>query len=606
MERLQHLGSHLQAVRCSAPPTVTTTGSSTKSLKKTLIANRGEIAVRIARGARELGLKSVAVFSAEDAQSLHTRVADESIPIATAAGAGGIAAYLDINAIIDAAKKSGADSIVPGYGFLSENAEFARRCETEGITFVGPTAEVIALFGDKLTAKAFAIECGVPVINGSDEALPSGDATSAYVVSAGLRYPLMLKAANGGGGRGMRVVEEQGQLLDAFERCSSEAAVAFGSGAVFVEEYLPTVRHIEIQVLGDGTGNAIHLYERDCSIQRRNQKMIEIAPSRGMHTSLRQRMTDAALALAKASAYRGAGTVEFLLEGDLADPDAQFFFLEVNPRLQVEHTVTEQVTGIDLVHAILQIAAGSTLIDLGLSQDAVRLQGYAIQSRVTIEPSANFLITAYSEPTGPGVRVDALAYAGLEVRTEFDPLIAKVITFSPSSSFDIALKRMERALADYYIEGIETNISSVLVMLAHDDFTANEIFTSFCADNDEEFFGSSPPLRDASVGSSTRQLYQQGANNILKTSAGAAAPAVNTGVQVSADDPLAVLDLKANAPKLPDDSIWLRPTFGEGDNAENADGTLSVFAPQQGTLVSFAVAVGDEVKEGQPLCIMNA
>jgi pyruvate carboxylase len=551
--RITVLGAHLRAAStapAAAAAAAAAAGSAASALKKTLIANRGEIAVRIARGAREIGLPTVAVYSAEDAQSLHSRVADEALAIATADGAGGIAAYLDIDAIIAAAKQSGADSIAPGYGFLSENAEFAERCEAEGIVFIGPTAEVITMFGDKLSAKAFALECGVPVINGSDEALPSGEAMSDYVASTALRFPLMLKAANGGGGRGMRVVEEQGGLLDAFERCSSEAAVAFGSGAVFVEEYLPTVRHIEIQVLGDGTGDAIHLYERDCSVQRRNQKMIEIAPSRGMHAALRQRMTDAALALAKASSYRGAGTVEFLLEGDLADPDARFFFLEVNPRLQVEHTVTEQVTGIDLVHAILQIAAGSTLASLGLSQDSVRLQGYAIQSRITIEPSADFLITAYSEPTGPGVRVDAAAYAGLEVRTEFDPLIAKVITFSPSSSFDITLKKMEAALSDYYIEGIETNISSVLVMLAHKDFASNAVFTRFIADNEEDFFGSSPPLRDASVGSGTRALFQQGKDNILKSSGGSGAAAINTGFQVSTDDPLAVLELKANAPEL--------------------------------------------------------
>ena len=591
--RLRALAAHLHTRSARA-------AGAAPTLKKLLIANRGEIAVRIARGAREVEVPTVAIFSGEDALSLHSRVADESVRIETADGAGGIAAYLDIDAVIGAALESGADSIAPGYGFLSENAEFAARCEKEGIVFVGPSAEVITMFGDKLRAKAFAKECGVPVIKGSDEALPTAEAMAEFVSSANLRLPLMLKAANGGGGRGMRVVEKMDELAEAFERCSSEAAVAFGSGAVFVEEYLATVRHIEIQVLGDGTGEAIHLYERDCSVQRRNQKMIEIAPSRGMDPGLRQRMTDAALALASKSNYRGAGTVEFLLEGPLDDPQANFFFLEVNPRLQVEHTVTEQVTGVDLVQAILSICAGSTLADLGLTQDAIALQGFAIQSRVTVEPSAEYMITAYSEPTGPGVRVDAAGYTGLLFRTEFDPLIAKVITSSPSPDFLIALRKMQNALTDFQLEGVETNLASVQSMLAHEDFTANQVYTRFIADNEEAFFGGL--LKAPS--SAAMDLLNQGQSEVLKAAGGKAA--VNTGVQVGDEDPLAVLELAASAPEIPDDSIWLAPTFGGGGVAESPDGTVSVSAPQQGTIVSVSVAEGGEVMEGEPLLIMNA
>jgi pyruvate carboxylase len=606
-QRLQLVSSHLArslayeiwpgGPRCAPCSTAGQVG-----LTKLLVANRGEIAVRICRAAHELGMATVAIFSVEDAQSMHSRVAGEAHQIEAAGGGGKIAAYLDIDAVIGAAKASGADSIHPGYGFLSENAEFAARCEAEGIVFVGPTAAAIRLFGGKTDARNFAGECGVPVIKGSSSALDSAAEMVAFAAAEGMRYPLMLKALHGGGGRGMRVVEEAAELAEAFERCSSEAEVAFGDGAVFVEEYLPTVRHIEVQVLGDGSGAAVHLYERDCSVQRRNQKVIEVAPARGMAAGLRARMTDAALTLARRSKYRGAGTVEFLLDGALDDVDARFFFLEMNPRLQVEHTITEAVTGVDIVQSMLLVCGGATLAELGLVQASVALRGHAVQARVVILPSPAYLITAYSEPAGPGIRVDANAYGGYDVPTVFDPLIAKVIAYSPSVDFSLVLRKMLAALDDFQIEGVETSLATVKAMLRHPDFEGNAVFTRFLADNPTLLV---PGAGAAGVPSTVLALKQQAART-LQAAAGAVAPAA-VGIAVDGADPLAVLELTASKPPKPDDTVWLAPSFGADGAVEDATGKVSVLAAQQGTVVSLAVGeVGAEVVEGQPLLIMNS
>ena len=456
-------------------------------MKSLLIANRGEIAVRIARAGAELGLRTVAVFAEDDALSLHVRAADEALPL-TGTGA---AAYLDIAQIVAEAKKAGCDAIHPGYGFLSENAGFAEACAKEGIVFVGPSPEALRLFGDKAKARALAETLGVPLFPGT-KAATSLEEARAFMEGLGPRAAVMLKALAGGGGRGMRAVSDPKDLAEAYERCRSEAMAAFGSGDIYVEKLIARARHIEIQIVGDGK-NVVDLGERECTLQRRNQKVVEIAPSPTLDDEMRQRLVHAARKLASAATYKGLGTFEFLIDMEAATPDAAIAFMEANPRLQVEHTVTEEVTGVDLVKTQLRIAAGETLKDVGLTETPAP-RGFAIELRVNMErmneageavPTGGTL-TSFSPPSGPGIRVDTFGYAGYRTSPHYDSLIAKLIAHSPAPDYASAVARARRALSEFQIEGVTTNLSFLQALMARRDVQANEVHTSFIAEHASE------------------------------------------------------------------------------------------------------------------------
>ncbi|WP_274631200.1 carboxyl transferase domain-containing protein [Arvimicrobium flavum] len=450
------------------------------SFKRLLIANRGEIAIRIARAAADLGVETVAVHAPDDEASLHVRHADSAIRLEGR----GAAAYLDIAQLVAVAQRAGCDAVHPGYGFLSENPAFARALAEAGITFVGPSADLLDLFGDKLKAKALAREAGVPVAGGTTGATTPAEA-HAYFASLKPGEGVLVKAVAGGGGRGMRLVTQVYDLDAAMERCRSEALAAFGDGSVYVERLIPRARHIEVQVAGDGRGNVTHLWERECTLQRRHQKLVEIAPSPGLAPALRQRVIDAALTMARRASYLALGTFEFLVsEG--GDAATDFIFIECNPRLQVEHTVTEAVTGVDLVRAQLLLAAGASLADAGLDTEPMPPRGVAIQLRVNMEtmlpdgqalPSAGRL-DAFDLPGGPGVRVDTFGYAGYETNTGFDSLIAKVVAHSPQGYAE-ALRRAGRALSEFRIAGVDTNIGFLKNVVAHPEVAADRVDTRF-------------------------------------------------------------------------------------------------------------------------------
>ncbi|MFJ8931448.1 carboxyl transferase domain-containing protein [Streptomyces sp. NPDC102364] len=431
-----------------------------------LVANRGEIAVRVLRAAAELGLRTVAVHEPGDEAHLH--LADEAVPLAS----GG---YLDAEALVAAARRSGCTYLHPGYGFLSESAAFARRCAGAGLTFVGPSPEVLDLFGDKARARALAVETGVPVLPGTE-----GDTTLEEARAFLAEGPVMVKAVGGGGGRGMRVVRDAAELDEAWERCASEAQQAFGRSELYVERLWEGARHIEVQVVGDGD-MVSHLWERDCSAQRRHQKLVEIAPAPGLDATVRGRLLDAALSLTGAARYAGVGTVEFLVRGE------EFVFMEANPRLQVEHTVTEEVTGVDLVATQLRIAAGEPLAGLGLAGEPPEPRGFAVQLRVNAEvtdpdgavrPSAGRL-ARLDVPTGPGVRVDTAARTGTELGTRYDSLLAKVVVHAPAGDFAAACARARRALDEFTVEGVRTGIPFLARLLDHPGFTAGGFDTGF-------------------------------------------------------------------------------------------------------------------------------
>tara|TARA_R110001606_G_scaffold238009_2_gene386040 strand:+ start:11911 stop:15165 length:3255 start_codon:yes stop_codon:yes gene_type:complete len=439
------------------------------TMDSVLVANRGEIALRVIRAVHETGGRAVAVYPEDDRDSLHVRRADQAITLPGE----GVAAYLDVAAIIDAAVASGCTSVHPGYGFLSENAELARGCERAGLVFIGPAPETLEMLGDKARARAFAVARGVPVLPGTD-----GPTTLAQARTFAAEHgAVMLKALAGGGGRGMRAVTDPHDLAEAFERCGSEARAAFGNDALYVERLARRPRHIEIQVVGDG--HAVqHLGERDCSIQRRHQKLIEVAPSPTLDDVLRARIVDAAMRLAAALAYRGLGTFEFLVDGD------DFFFMEANPRLQVEHTVTEQVTGVDLVATQLRIAAGASLAEVGLAEPPV-LRGFAIQARINLEsldadgaprPSSG-VMESFAPPSGPGVRVDTYGYAGYRVSPRYDSLIAKVI--GHAGDFASAARRTASALAEFDVDGVATNLDLAHAIVTDTDFVGGHFDTDF-------------------------------------------------------------------------------------------------------------------------------
>ncbi|MBI4736500.1 MAG: acetyl-CoA carboxylase biotin carboxylase subunit [candidate division NC10 bacterium] len=436
---------------------------------KVLIANRGEIAVRIIRACRELGIRTVAVFSQADADALHVQLADEAVCIGPPQAA---ESYLKVAAIISAAEITGAEAIHPGYGFLAENPHFAEVCEGCGIRFIGPSASSIQMMGDKAAARRMAAAQGVPVLPGSQH--PVRDLEEARRVARDIGYPVIIKASAGGGGKGMRVVAEPEALESSLATAAAEAAAAFGDAAVYLERYLPDPRHVEIQVLMDGHGQGIHLGERDCSIQRRHQKLLEEAPSPALTDALRQAMGRAALSVAQAAGYRNAGTVEFLL-----DELGNFYFMEMNTRIQVEHPVTEMVTGLDLVKAQLRIAAGEPL---PVSQADVRLTGHSLECRINAEDPDRFLpspgrLTNYRSSGGPGVRVDSHAYIGYVVPPYYDSLLGKLIVHGCDRGEAIA--RMQRALDETQIQGVQTTIPFHQKVLRHPDFLAGRTSTRF-------------------------------------------------------------------------------------------------------------------------------
>ena len=552
----------------------------TGPIRSLLVANRGEIAVRIMRAASELGIRTVAIYTDDDEHSMHVSQADDRVPL-RGRGARG---YLNGSEIVRLARATGCDAIHPGYGFLAENSDFGAACERAGVKFVGPDSSTLALFGNKLRARELAQQCGVPLLRGTQGATTL-DAAGQFIDDLN-GAPVMLKAVAGGGGRGMRVVTNRSELEGAFERCQAEAEMGFGNPDLYIEEYLPQARHLEVQIIGDGE-QIVHLYERECSLQRRHQKLIEIAPSPTLSVSMRGKLCDAALAMANAGNYQSLGTFEFLVDAN--DPEEKFVFLEANARLQVEHTVTEEVTGIDLVQTQLQIAGGATLADLGLSQSELTApRGHAIQLRINTETMAadgstkpaGGTLSLFEAPTGPGLRCDSYARAGYRTNPNFDSLLAKVIVHARSNDFAVAARKASDALRDLRVEGVATNQTFLKRLVDHAEFAEGAPTTRFIEDNLEQLLAE-PTSAD-------------GQGNDLSSGPRA-------GAQVS-NDPLAVLQ------------------YGHGGAAAQAAGTTqlalvdedlpagvsAVKAPMQGTVISYDVNPGDKVFVGQPILIMEA
>ena len=441
--------------------------------KKVLIANRGEIAVRIIRACRELGVRTVAVFSEADRDALHAKIADEAICIGPASTA---ESYLNIKAILAACELTGADALHPGFGFLSENANFARMCARCGVTFIGPSPEAMLLMGDKATAKQTMRDADVPVVPGSDGLI--GSVEEAAEIAARVGYPVMIKASAGGGGRGIRRVGRPEELEDAITTAKREAQSFFGDDGVYLEKFIVDPRHVEVQLLADHYGNVVHLGERDCSLQRRNQKMVEECPCPVLSPEMRKKMGDAAVRAAIACGYENAGTVEFLLSGN------DFYFMEMNTRIQVEHPVTEFVTGIDIVKMQLRIAAGELL---PFSQEDIHMQGHAIECRINAEnPAQGFRpspgkITSLYMPGGPGIRIDTSVYSGYEITPYYDSMIAKLIAYAPTR--EEALMKMKWALAEFLVEGVDTNIDFQLKLLRDPDVETADYDIGFLGRN---------------------------------------------------------------------------------------------------------------------------
>lgn len=431
--------------------------------QKILVANRGEIAVRIIRACQELGIKAVAVHSTADADSMHVRIADEAVCIGSEKS---IDSYLNIPAILSATHITGASAIHPGFGFLSENANFAELCEEHGYVFIGPSSDHIKIMGDKIKAKETALELGIPVVPGSTGEVET--IAQAVEWSEKIGFPLIIKAAAGGGGRGMKVANAPEELEEAFSLCQTEALAAFGSGAVYMERYLGEPRHVEIQVFGDGKGGGVHLGERDCSVQRRHQKVIEEAPGPIITEALRKNIGDICAKAVQKMGYRGAGTVEFLYE------KGEFFFIEMNTRIQVEHPVTELITGVDLIKEQIRVAAG---LGLSITQDDIILNGHAIECRINAEDPETFMprpgkVDIYHAPGGLGVRVDSHLYSGYTVPPHYDSMIAKLVVHAPTRVQ--AIERMKRALREYIIDGIPTNIPLHMELLEQDAFVSGD------------------------------------------------------------------------------------------------------------------------------------
>lgn len=439
-------------------------------IKKVLIANRGEIALRIIRSLKEMRITTVAVYSEADRKALHVRAADEAYPIGPPPSS---KSYLNQEKILEVAKKSNADAIHPGYGFLSENADFAKKCQQQGLIFIGPSSESIMIMGSKIEAKAAAMKFNIPMVPGTEKAIK--DPNEAKSIADSIGYPVLIKASAGGGGKGMRIVNKSDELVEQFERAVSEALSSFGDGSVFIEKYITNPAHIEIQILGDQKGNILHLFERECSIQRRYQKVVEEAPSPKLSEELRKNIGEAAVLAAKSCNYYGAGTVEFIL-----DENKDFYFLEMNTRLQVEHPVTEFVTGLDLVKEQVRIAEGKSL---NLKQEDIQLKGHAIELRVYAEdPQNNFVpdtgkLRSYVRPQGPGIRVDDGFEQGMDVEVYYDPMIAKLIVYADTR--DNAIEKMKRAIDEYIISGVKTTLDFGKFVMDHPTFRDGSFDTHF-------------------------------------------------------------------------------------------------------------------------------
>ena len=550
---------------------------------KLLVANRGEIATRICRTAAEFGLPTVAVYPEDDAASLHTRTADECYPLPGR----GVSAYLDGDAIIAAARACGATAIHPGYGFLSENADFARGCSAAQLTFVGPSPETLTLFGDKDAARSLAMAEGVPVLPGSAAPINLEGAT-AFLQDLGADGAVMVKAVAGGGGRGMRPVLSRDEMAPAFARASSEAEAAFGNGALFVEKLVRRARHIEVQIIGDGH-TVSHLWERDCSLQRRRQKVVEIAPAAGLDAGLRARLIDAAIRLGEATSYRGLGTVEFLVDVDTDE----FFFIEANPRLQVEHTVTEEVTGLNLVQLQLQLVAGERLSALGLTREQVpKPRGVAVQLRVNMEtmtadgdvkPGGGEL-SAFAMPAGRGVRVDSYGYVGYRTNPAYDSLLAKLIVHSGSDRMPEVLNKAYRALCEFHIAGVPTNLNFLQALLHNQALHDGPVTTSFIETHSAE-------LRAAADADHPHFYFARPAGDEQ------AVERQRAGAKVDADDPLAVLAYGQSSQPQARTPVT---------DSEIPDGVIAVRVPLQGTVVAVSADVGAFVSRGTQLAVVEA
>ena len=513
---------------------------------KLLIANRGEIAIRIHRTATEMGIATVGVHPADDHGSLHVQTVDEAAELR----GNGASAYLDIEQIVGIARERGCDAVHPGYGFLAENADFADACEAAGIVFIGPCPRVLRLFGNKLKARDLAAANGLPVVPASD-AIDEVKQAEAFYEDQQPNATVILKAVAGGGGRGMRLVRRKEEIADALVRGAAEAQAAFGSGALYAERMVERALHIEVQVLGDRHGNVGHLGERDCSIQRRHQKVVEVAPSPQLGTALRERILNAAVALADAADYDNIGTFEFLVDGEDLGDASPFYFIEANPRIQVEHTVTEAVTGVDLVRAQLAIAGGATLHELGLADgDAPTPRGHAIQLRINMEtlgedgialPRTGTL-TEFRPPEGPGVRVDTFGYEGYRTSGLYDSLLAKLIVHCGQPNFAAAVSRARRALSEFAIRGVDTNLGVLMNMMDDPALTAGSMYTRYVDDHLAEL------LRERE----------------LAGNPGARSKVALAGARVDAADPLAVLGEGAAMVRdqVHDDANAAVPGFG--------------------------------------------
>ena len=549
---------------------------------KVLVANRGEIAVRIFRTLRDMGISSVAVYSDVDRPALHPRFADEAFALG---GRASSESYLVIEKVLDAAHRSGAEAIHPGYGFLAENARFAAAVEEAGLTWIGPPPAAIDLMGSKTVARRTMQAAGVPIIPGTTE--PVSSAADVAALGAELGYPLLLKAAAGGGGKGMKVVRTPDEAERALESARREGQAYFADGAVYVERYLEDPRHIEVQVLADAHGNVIHLGERDCTIQRRHQKLVEETPSPAVGDELRARIGAIAVDAARAAGYRSAGTIEGLLTRD-----GSYYFMEMNTRIQVEHTVTEAVSGVDIVRAQVEIAAG---LPLELTQDRVELRGHAIECRINAEdPTQGFLpspgrITAYREPSGPGVRVDSGVEAGSEVSPLYDPMIAKVIVLGADR--EAAIGRMLRALREYRIEGVETLIGFHRALLSHPCFRSGET----CED----------VVESAELAEQAGQLSETDRLSHRTTSVAAASDGVSSELATAVEIDGRRVEIKVLSPEPAYRALARRRRERRSDSASGS-GSGVVRSPMQGTVVDVKVAVGESIAAGAVVCIVEA
>jgi len=552
--------------------------------EKLLIANRGEIAIRIARAAAEMGIRTVVVYAQDDAAALHVTAGDASVALPGC----GAAAYLDMDRMIEVAQLHQCAAIHPGYGFLSERADFARRCREVHIEFVGPDASALELFGDKARARSFAEACGVKAPHGSAGAVTLDQARQ-FFESLGPHGAMMIKAVAGGGGRGMRVVQSADMLGEAFSRCQSEARTAFGSDAVYVEAYIPNARHIEIQIAGDGE-HIIHFGDRECNVQRRHQKLVEVAPSPTISAALRQRLTAAATRMASTSRYRGLCTFEFLVPGDGADEDA-YAFIEANPRLQVEHTVTEEVMGVDLVQLQLQIASGRRLADMGWTQDRVGPpRGYAIEARVNMDAgfvSADLdkgVLTVFDLPGGPGVRIDTMAYTGYVPSPNFDSLLAKVIVHHPGPNFTQAVDRARRALNELHIEGVAHNMPLLQSILEHPVFREGGATTEFI---------------DKHLDALTQRTHRPQRKPLFARDATAVTTSASV-LEANATDAL-IAPMRASVLEIP---IQIGQAVASGDTVMIVEAMKmehAITAQRDGIVRAIRVSVGDTIAAGAPL-----